>query len=368
MANFYASKDWTITLPPNAPETKKAAEDLSLYIGLLAGLTDGLAEKQPPVLEAGKPLPPGGDHIIALTCENGSPQQNGFRWKAGPQRIEICGESGRGLCNGIYSFLGALGISWPAPGQAILPSPQVTNLRVFALSAATSPGSLADGSVSEPSGCAEGSPAAASWRRLIPAGKNDAAWTLKNGENFIAWAARRRYDAVILPLAQFSRRRSARRLAELSRLAAGYGIALEAGGHELSLLMPRRHFLLRRDMFRMEGGRRRLDHNFCPTNPQTMRIIAQEGEKLFRAAEGSATFHLWPEKGGESAWCACPTCRAFTPAEQNRIAANAAAAALAAANPAASLTFCEKPGESANVPLRSNLFRMEKMPEEKEFR
>jgi hypothetical protein len=112
----------------------------------------------------------------------------------------------------------------------------------------------------------------------------------------------------------------------------------------------------------MEEGTRRKMINFCPTNPDTLRILKTEGGKIFRAAAGVNIFHLWPDGGTESRWCACPTCRAFTPAEQYRIAVNAAADVLAGINPGAKISFYEKPGEGGSIHLRPNLFRLEELP------
>ncbi|MCL2233672.1 MAG: DUF4838 domain-containing protein [Treponema sp.] len=367
MANFYASKEWVILFPPDVPEIKKAAGDMSRYIGLLAGLEEGLVQKPPALMDAHGPAPSEASPIIVLNSEGSGPERNGFSWRAGTERIEIYGESGRGLCNGIYSFLSALGLSWPGPGQEILPSSQVANLRVFPIS------TIATGTVSLDSGVFEpsryvGNAVAAPWRRFTPAGKDDVKSILKKPEVFAAWAARRRYDALIFPLTAFASGSAGKKLNELRKAAAEYGIALETGGRELSSLVPRRFFLLHRDFFRMEGGGRKRDHHFCPTNPGTIRILGKEAEKLFRAAGETKVFHLWPDKGANTAWCSCPTCRAFTPAEQNRIGANAAADVLAAVNPGASLTFFEKPGEGGSIPLRENLFKMEKLPDEKEYR
>jgi len=371
MANFYASKEWTILFPPDVPEVKKSAGDLARYIGLLAGRADG-SVKPPVLIDAHGPAPSAEASVIVLNCENSAPQRNGFSWRAGPDRIEILGESGRGLCNGIYSFLASLGINWPAPGQETLPSPQVANLRVFHILTAFSENN-ADDSVFEPSNHIEGNPVSASWRRLAVTDQKDISAILRESDAFLAWAARRRYDALIFPLAAFASRWTGRKIGELGKIAAEYGITLEAGGRELSALVPRRLFLLNRDFFRMHQGRRKKDYHFCPTNPGTIEIIAKEGEKLFRAAEGVTVFHLWEDKGpakesrpAVSDWCSCPTCRAFTPAEQNRIAVNAAAKTLEAVNPDAWLAFFEKPGEGNDIALRRNLFKLEKLPDEQD--
>jgi hypothetical protein len=149
----------------------------------------------------------------------------------------------------------------------------------------------------------------------------------------------------------------------------------------------------------MAAGLRVRKYNFCPTNPQTIAILQREAEKLFRQAgadaatgaqavtaagpaaadmsavkaakkKNAAIYHLWPEKGAERAWCSCPACRAFTPAEQNRLAVNAAADALAKLDPNARLSYYEEnlneesgdtDGES-KLSLRKNLFRLSELP------
>jgi len=368
MANFYASKEWAILVPPDVPEVQKAAGDLSRYIGLLAGSAEGLVKKPPVLMDANGPAPAAQVSVITLNSEGGLPQRNGFSWRTSPDRIEIHGESGRGLCNGIYSFLSSLGINWPALGQETLPSPQVANLRVYHILTAFREGND-DDRVFQPSGYNESSPVSISWRRFAIASAKELRAICKQSESFVAWAARRRYDALILPLAAFASRWMARKIGELKAIAAEYGIAIEAGGRELSALVPRRFFMFHRDYFRMEEGRRKKDHHFCASNPSVIEIIAKEGAKLFRAAGEARVFHLWPDKTAKtspSAWCACPACRAFTAAEQNRISVNAAASALQTVNPEAHITFFEKPGEGNNVPLRPNLFKLEKLPDEKE--
>ena len=364
MVYFDVSKEWVVLLPPGLPGVEKAAGDLARYIGLLAALAEnrhsaGGNSPAVPVIDASGPVPSDDAPIIALNSEGFGPEQNGFTWRAGQDRVEIFGESGRGLCNGIYSFLAALGISWPAPGEEKLPSRAAKTPSGFPLST---------NSAYEPSGGEGKDPAAAPWRRYVPAGGGTIKRILKKSEAFAAWAARQRYDALIFPLTAFVSGNNGRKLQDLKQAAGEYGITLEAGGWDLSTLVPRKYFFFHRDFFRMEGGRRRKDHHFCPTSPGTIHLMGREGGRLFQAAEGIQVFHLWPDKGAETAWCSCPTCRAFSPSEQNRIGVNAAADVLAAHDPGASITYYEKAGEGGNIPLRKNLFRMEKLPEEKEIR
>ena len=342
MANFDVSKEWLILLPSNVPKVQKAAEDLSRCIGLLAA-------KPPAILDALEATAT--ENIIVLNSEGGGPERNGFGWRAGLARVEIYGESGRGLCNGIYSFLAALGLSWPAAGKETL-SQQA------AKTTDSSPGvPLSSNCVFEPSHFDGSNAAAAPWRRFFPADKKEVKNILKKSGAFAAWAARQRYDAIVFPLAVFASKGNWQKLKQLRQFAGEYDIAIEAGGRDLSSLLPRKHFLFHREYFRMEAGKRKKAHHFCSTNPGAIRLIGKEAEKLFRAAEGVKVFHLWPDRDAETVWCNCPACRAFSPAEQNRISVNIASYVLAAINPDAAITFFEEPSEEINVPLRKNIFR-----------
>ncbi|MCL2129524.1 MAG: DUF4838 domain-containing protein [Treponema sp.] len=198
-------------------------------------------------------------------------------------------------------------------------------------------------------------------QRFLPAGNETTKEILKKHDSFAEWAARQHYDVIILPFSAFLS--AGRRIKELKQSAAEYGISLEAGGHELSNLVPRNYFFFHRDFFRMVEGRRVKTCHFCPTNPGTIALLGSEAGKYFRAAEDVKVFHLWPDKDAETVWCSCPTCRAFSPLEQNRIAVNTAADILAAINPNAFITYFEKPGDGGNIPLRANLLKMETLPE-----
>jgi len=117
------------------------------------------------------------------------------------------------------------------------------------------------------------------------------------------------------------------------KLINNQALNIEAGGYDFSLVMPKKSFFLKRDLFRMHQGNRKADHHFCPTNPETISIITENAHNLFSAVieklASPRIFHLFPDKGFETTWCACPACRAFSPAEQYLIAVNTAADALA---------------------------------------
>ena len=351
--NIDFSKEWQIIVPSDIPQAEKATGDLSRCFGLIATLNGGKA-KPPEIINALEPMPSKTVSCIVLNCEkSGSDsdlRKNGFAWRAKSSRVEILGESSRGLCNGIYSFIAAMGISWPEPAEEKLPKAGTGLIRDNA---------------SEPSHFDEKKPFASPWRRFVPSGKSGLGKMLAKSEAFVAWAGRNRYDALVIPMAAFVS--DGQKLKQLDKYAQEYSIVLEAGGHDLSSLLPRQAFLFHRDYFRMEDGKRKMDHHFCPTNPGALRLIGKEAEKLFRAAGEAISsvrkvFHLWPDSGAENAWCSCPTCRAFTTQEQNRIAVNAAADILTAINPDAIVTFYEISGEGGKILLRKNVIKLEKLP------
>jgi hypothetical protein len=179
----------------------------------------------------------------------------------------------------------------------------------------------------------------------------------KQRTDIIKWAAQHNYDTIVIPL---NEKISAKKI--YIKLAKKYELNIEAGGHELSLLLPRRLFMFHSGLFRMEQGRRKSRRHFCPTNPKTTAIIAKQAAKLFSQSMQTVTepriFHLLPDQGHESIWCSCPACRAFSPAEQNIIAVNCAADALAKIDPEALLSYIEfeaTPVAPGVVP-RKNMF------------
>jgi hypothetical protein len=168
----------------------------------------------------------------------------------------------------------------------------------------------------------------------------------KKRADLLRWAKQNNFDAIIFPLNTPEK---------AFEEAKSSGLEAEAGGWTMSFLVPRQLFFFHRELFRMEGGKRQKKIHFCPTNPETIAIIRNEVKKFPNIGKVDVV-HLWPEKGSENIWCACPTCRAFTLAEQYRIAVNAAADALAEINPTAFISIYEDSEEEGDIQLRPNIF------------
>lgn len=347
---FDVSKDWTILAPLSVPAARKGAEELSQYIDLLRQKA-GTGRRQPPAIQdAAAGAPDDSAPLIILNPGEGSPWRNGFSWRLGEGRLEIYGDSGRGLWNGIFDFLAALGFRWPEPDREELPPPAAGG----AYPLRDRRGRQAPAS------------SAADLSRLI-IGKKE---KLKSREALARWAARNKIDCLVFSLRDRRLKQRGPRNHTPEALEH-YALIFEAGGRELSLLAPRPYFLLRPELFRMESGRRVRDFNFCPTNPETIGLLKKTGAAIFgpllRRRPELQTIHLWPGRGGENRWCSCPACRAFSAADQYRIAVNAAADLLTELAPEIKISLYETPDdgdeERNSIPLRPAVFALNRLPE-----
>lgn len=394
MVFFDVSRDWVI-LAPVFPAARTAAAELSHYIELLRNQA-GLSQKAPrvwmaaPAVEdAAGPAPGDSVPIIVLNADTGGPERSGFTWRLGRDRVEIYGDSGRGLCNGVFDFLAGLGIRWPMPGREELPNPPAPDGGQPASAVINTP--RAAYLLHDDRAYVSSNPAPENRRRLLAQDRLKP----RELEALLKWVARNRIDALVVSLREKSlREKSLRKNSQTNNdtdnnmpgkhsrrrgifeTAENYDLIIEWGGWDLSLLVPRRYFFINRELFRMDSGKRLKQYNFCPTNHETINVLKKQSAVIFhrfRAAEGleadksgqNRIYHLWPDRGQEKTWCSCPACRAFSPEEQNRIAVNAVADALAEVDPQARLSWYEAPSDSpeSEIPLRKNLFRLTNLPE-----
>jgi len=182
----------------------------------------------------------------------------------------------------------------------------------------------------------------------------------KEREKIVKWAVENKYNTLVFSFGDKFFKSNINE--KYIKLIKQYSFNIEAGGRELSLLLPRRMFLFNRDLFRMEQGKRKADHHLCPTNPKTTAVILERAKGLFAHALQKVTspriFHILPDDVHENAWCACPACRAFSPAEQNIIAVNSAADVLAKLDPKALLSYYDFGTEAEGISPRKNMFRL----------
>jgi hypothetical protein len=332
MISLDVSRDWVI-LAPRGTAPEFAAAELSRILGLLRREA-GHALGAVPVLDSGGDAPDETRPIIVLNGD-GTRKDNGYSWRFGLDRIEIYGASDRGLLNGVFAFCAALGVSWPDIDRETLPPPVAGTRGGYALDRA----GAYQPSAAEP----------AKLRRLVISRETP----LKRRHSALIWGIHRCVDAVVLPLREKPSplaaltggyRRARERFVEE---AETYGLQVELGGWDLACLVPRDLFT-GGDVFRMEAGKRIRKYNFCPTNPKTIALLTAGAERFFKSHGDTAVFHLWPDRGAEDRWCSCPSCRAFSRNEQNRIAVNTATDVLARLNPDGLISYYEA-GEDENA-------------------
>jgi hypothetical protein len=350
MTNFDVSKDWVILAPPESVIARNVGADLARIIGLLRGQA-GLLPKAAVLSGAFRNALDEREPIIYLNAEPGRDFGNGFSWRLSANRLEIFGNSGKGLCNGVYGFLAALRVRWPWPGQEELPFLPVSMSGAYPLESST---------VYWPS-----EPDPAKRRRLVITKEISP----QKREQALLWAVRNRIDALVLPLEDAVSlgnllTSSLWSQEQFLSMAKDYALTFEAGGWDLSLLVPRKNFSFHRELFRMDAGKRVKDHHFCPTNPETIAIIRREAERRFRENPEITVFHFWPDRGHEFAWCSCPTCRAFTREEQIRIAVNTVADVLAEIAPESLVSYYGSSGDPGSIPVRRNMFGLRRLPGE----
>jgi Domain of unknown function (DUF4838) len=187
------SRGWRVVADRSEPAVALAAAELEAVLG-----------------------PSGGEGTeIALSDAGG--RGDGFRRRAGPERIELHGESPRGLLFGAYRTLNDLGLRWPWPGEQ----------------RGRAQGARLEEVVEE-------APALAG--RCLVLGERT---LVEDAESWIVWAARNRLNSMFVhvstrrdpsgaaPEAAWRERRG--RALELARER---GMAIEHGGHLLPELLP----------------------------------------------------------------------------------------------------------------------------------
>ena len=196
MVELDVAEGWRIS---SAPEAAVAATELE----------DGLA-----AIAGGSRR---GGRVVFELVESGATGE-GFRWEATPAAVRLEGTGPRGLLNGVFGLLAALGVRWPWPGSAVRIGAPVLAVPETLEEEPVLPG------------------------RCLVLGERA---LLEAAEDWIVWAARNRLNTVFVhvstrrapfgaaPEAVWQQRR--RRLVALARER---GMTIEHGGHLLPELLP----------------------------------------------------------------------------------------------------------------------------------
>jgi hypothetical protein len=155
---------------------------------------------------------------VAFELVEGSGPGEGFGWEATAATVRLEGAGRRGLLNGVFALLAALGLRWPWPGRAVLVGSPVVAV----------PAAFEDGPVL-PGRCL-----VLGERGLLKAAEDWIVWAARNWLNTIfAHVSTQRAPFGAAPEALWRQRRG-----RLVVLARERGMAIEHGGHLLPELVP----------------------------------------------------------------------------------------------------------------------------------
>ncbi len=216
-------------------------------------------------------------------------RHDGFEIVTGESYVRLCGLEPKGLLNAVYEFAGLLGFTFLYPG----PEGEWAPEKVFMLE----------------TGVIRKTP------RFPHRGLFLAAEDCYSPEEHLIFLAKLKYNAVSCHAGEDAPPELYRRL----------GIRHEAGGHGLSACLDRKLFKEHPEYFRMFQpedfcGKRTPDSNLCVTNPDARRIVAKTfAEKLRALPEDLYALHAWADDLPGGGWCMCPSCRSFSPADQNML-------------------------------------------------
>jgi Domain of unknown function (DUF4838) len=188
------SPGWRLRADSSEPEARLAAQELSTALGT-----------------------PGADGVEIALSHSGGPG-DGFSRRTAPGRIELEGESARGLLFGTYATLEELGAAWSWPGE--------------------DRGAATGARLDEQTESAPALPG-----RCLVLGERA---LVEDAESWIAWAARNRLNSVFVhaslsprPLGAAPEDAWRQRRERAVAMARRRGMAIEHGGHLLPELLPR---------------------------------------------------------------------------------------------------------------------------------
>jgi len=292
--------DFAIELPPDAdPVAQFAAEELQTYLERLCGVRLPIVDKAAgPVLRLVEEAPAAPLDSNSIVVEEAA--------------ITLKGRGSQGLLKAAYRLL-----EW-AGCRFILPGPEgefVPRLEAIHLAL----GASEEVPLFPLRGLWEGTD-------YVPLDKPvEVRNYVESERRWLDWMGKR-------GLNQFFSARSPELAAQLDGEMAKRGIHHEIGGHLIPTFLPRELFEAHPEYFRMdETGQRTPTGNFCVSNAEALRIVANAACEYARQFPRARMLHLWGEDVMAGSWCKCPDCASLSPQEQYLRVVNAVAEALESA-------------------------------------
>jgi Domain of unknown function (DUF4838) len=193
-------------------------------------------------------LGPSGDVGFEVLLARGEGGGDGFRRRAAPQRLELHGDSPRGLLFGAYATLEELGERWPWPGERRARPRGAPSIEEEVERDPALPG------------------------RCLALGERA---LLDDGEDWIVWAARNRLNSIFVhvsaeedPVGAAPESYWLDRRERLVGLARERGMALEHGGHLLPELLPHHQLQALVRGGRLDEGARRTVEQYALGHPE----------------------------------------------------------------------------------------------------
>lgn len=283
---------------PDDAVMRFAVDELASYAGRLTG--QGISRGEP---SAGQ--------SISLNVDPSIGSGDAFLLRSTPDGLVVASSGSRGILHGVYAYLESLGVRFPFPGTDLVVGPR-RGLETTGYDRLEAPSFARRGMTF--SGDREH---ARGW--IDFSGKQRLNWVFHHTQFDDGWWVQNR--DVLWP--------------ELQKR----GITLELGGHYLPHFVPRDLFVEHPDWFRLIGGRRSNDVNFCPSSRPAMEYLQERVRQYVREMPEAQVYNVWADDTAEDAstWCACPDCQPYTPSEQNLITMNAMAQAVRDVKPSANL-------------------------------
>jgi hypothetical protein len=217
--------------------------------------------------EIEKTLGAGGDGHLEIALSHGDGEKDGFRRRAQRQRLEIHGESPRGLLFGVYATLEQLGARWPWPGEG---TPRV--------------GGMALEDDSEHAPALPGRCLVLGERALVEAAESWIVWAARNRLNWLFVHVSTRPNPTGAAPEDTWRDRRERALAA----ARARGIRIEHGGHLLPELLGRSEIDALVRGHRPSGPVRRILDEHVRAHPEADVLHLWGADRPARAGGGGA--------------------------------------------------------------------------------